>query len=243
MDKPNNQSPPDHPNKYQKWVAWTISNQRCIVFLSIITSLKCHFFGILSPAKQFVPNPYTSNLSPPRSSRVLPHFTPYLFTDALDVCVRRWMWLGSFLRTWFQLGLGNVRMFHITLKYWGYHLQQIFENDVKQIPKIGHSPSPGTVNFTFSPHYFTGLPSDIVVFPVASQLTESWRGLPEGPFPNRRGFTFPGFFWFFSRLRIPKKKIKMNWVWPQGNPLGDILRFAGYDLLWANWWNFTNSRS
>jgi len=57
--------------------------------------------------------------------------------------------------------------------YWGYHLQQIFENDVKQIPKIGHSPSPGTVNFTFSPHYFTGLPSDIVVFPVASQLTES----------------------------------------------------------------------
>ena len=57
------------------------------------------------------------------------------------MCVRRWMvfWVLK-LRTWFQQGLGNVRMFHITLKYWGYNLQ-IFEHDVKQIPKIGHLPS------------------------------------------------------------------------------------------------------
>ena len=27
-------------------------------------------------------------------------------------------------------------------KYWGYNFQQIFEGDVKQIPKKGHLPTP-----------------------------------------------------------------------------------------------------
>ena len=39
-------------------------------------------------------------------------------------------------------GLVNVPMFHITQLLGIFHLQQIWEGDVKQIPKKGHLPTP-----------------------------------------------------------------------------------------------------
>ena len=185
---------------------------------------------------------------------------------------------GSFLRTWFQQGLGNI-----TLKYWGYHLQQIFENDVKQIPKIGHLP-PGKLTvccwkwlfivsfpikwwiFPSFLYVYQRVPSPgtgltLLFFSPAVPRVAKWHrslpsreptdrklGLPEVVnFPTVfRASLFPVFLVFLAVENSGKKKNKMNWCDLKGTHwviFWGLLVMTCYDLLWANWWNFTNSRS
>ena len=69
--------------------------------------------------------------------------TDTTLTSTLTIANSRWGANSITVSHWFNTGVGiDVLMFHITLILGRFHLQQILESDVKQIPKMGHLPNP-----------------------------------------------------------------------------------------------------